>query len=45
MELIIADDGTDKIENLVAHLPFVKYLKYDTKMPLGEKRNLMIKIK
>jgi hypothetical protein len=27
MEWIIVDDGTDKIEDLVAHLPYVKYFK------------------
>ena len=40
MEWIIVDDGTDKIEDLVAHLPYVKYFKYDEKMTLGKKRNL-----
>jgi len=40
MEWIIIDDGTDKIEDLVAHLPYVKYFKYDEKMSLGKKRNL-----
>ena len=41
MEWIILDDGTDKIEDLVKHIPQVKYFKYDKKMTLGEKRNLM----
>lgn len=41
MEWIIIDDGTDKIEDLVASIPNVKYFKYDTKMSLGKKRNLM----
>ena len=41
MEWIIIDDGTDKIEDLVAHLPRVKYFKYDDKMTLGKKRNLL----
>lgn len=41
MEWIIVDDGTDKIEDLVAHLPYVKYFKYDEKMTLGKKRNLI----
>ena len=41
MEWIILDDGTDKIGDLVAHIPQVKYFAYDTKMPLGQKRNLM----
>lgn len=40
MEWIIVDDGTDKIEDLVAHLPYVKYFKYDEKMPVGKKRNI-----
>jgi glycosyltransferase involved in cell wall biosynthesis len=41
MEWIIIDDGTDKIEDLVSHIPQVKYYKYDEKMTLGKKRNLM----
>jgi glycosyltransferase involved in cell wall biosynthesis len=40
MEWIIVDDGTDKIEDLVAHIPQVKYFKYDEKMTLGKKRNI-----
>jgi len=40
MEWIIVDDGTDKIEDLVSHLPYVKYFKYDEKMTVGKKRNL-----
>lgn len=39
-EWIIIDDGTDKIEDLVIHLPYVKYFKYDEKMTIGKKRNL-----
>ena len=41
MEWIIVDDGTDKIEDLVKHIPQVKYFKYDKKMTLGVKRNLI----
>ena len=41
IEWIIIDDGTDKIEDLVKHIPQVKYYKYSKKMALGEKRNLM----
>jgi hypothetical protein len=41
MEWIIVDDGTDKIGDLVKDIPQVKYFSYDTKMPLGKKRNLM----
>jgi glycosyltransferase involved in cell wall biosynthesis len=40
IEWIIVDDGTDKIKDLVAHLPYVKYFQYDEKMTLGKKRNL-----
>lgn len=41
IEWIILDDGTDKIEDLVTHIPQVKYFKYDDQMMLGKKRNLM----
>ena len=41
MEWIIVDDGTDKIEDLVAHLPYVRYYKFDEKMTLGKKRNII----
>jgi len=41
IEWIIVDDGTDKIEDLVAHIPQVKYFKYDERMYLGRKRNAM----
>lgn len=40
MEWIIIDDGTDKIEDLVADIPQVKYFKFDEKMTLGKKRNI-----
>jgi glycosyltransferase involved in cell wall biosynthesis len=43
IEWIIIDDGTDKIEDLISHLPFVKYFKYSERMLLGKKRNLMHK--
>ena len=41
MEWIIIDDGSDKIEDLVKDIPQVKYFKYEEKMTLGKKRNLM----
>jgi glycosyltransferase involved in cell wall biosynthesis len=41
IEWIIVDDGTDKIEDLVCKIPQVKYFKYDEKMSLGKKRNIM----
>ena len=40
IEWIIIDDGTDKIEDLVKHLPYVKYFKCETKLSLGKKRNM-----
>jgi glycosyltransferase involved in cell wall biosynthesis len=40
MEWIIVDDGTDKIEDLVKHIPEVKYFRYEEKMTLGKKRNI-----
>lgn len=45
MEWIIVDDGTDKINDLIAkaNIPQIKYFAIDTKMALGAKRNLMHK--
>ena len=43
MEWIIVDDGTDKIEDMVSNHPLVRYYKYDKKMSLGRKRNVMHK--
>lgn len=40
IEWIIIDDGTDKIEDLVKNIPYVKYVKCDTKLTLGKKRNM-----
>ena len=41
MEWIIIDDGTDKIRDMIQHIPQIKYFAYDEKMTLGRKRNLM----
>lgn len=41
VEWVIVDDGTDPIQDLVAHLPNVKYIRLHKKMPLGYKRNLL----
>lgn len=41
MEWIIVDDGTDKIGDLVAQHPQVKYFPLDKKLVLGQKRNFM----
>ena len=40
IEWIIVDDGTDKIEDLVKHIPQVKYFRYEEKLSLGRKRNI-----
>lgn len=41
MEWIVIDDGTDKVEDLLKNVPNCRYFKYDEKMNLGKKRNLM----
>ena len=41
LEWIIIDDGSDPIEDLVKDVPGVKYFRYEEKMTLGKKRNLM----
>lgn len=45
MEWIIIDDGSDPIEDLITEaqkeIPNIKYYKFDTKMHLGKKRNIM----
>lgn len=41
MEWIIVDDGTDSVEDLVASHPNVKYFRYNNKLSLGKKRNIM----
>jgi glycosyltransferase involved in cell wall biosynthesis len=43
MEWVIVDDGSDPIEDMVKSHPNVKYYKYDEKMTLGKKRNIMHK--
>lgn len=44
IEWIILDDGTDSIEDLVKHLPYVKYVRSNIKLTLGKKRNMLNKI-
>lgn len=45
MEWIVCDDGSDKVGDLFmdirCRLPNIRYLSYDTKMLIGQKRNLM----
>ncbi len=45
MEWIIVDDGTDKIQDLIASskIEQIKYVALDKKLTLGEKRNVMHK--
>jgi hypothetical protein len=41
IEWIIIDDGSDKIEDLFINIPYVKYIKLESKMSLGKKRNFI----
>lgn len=41
IEWIIVDDGSDSIQDLVKDISYVKYFRYNYKLPLGLKRNIM----
>ena len=41
LEWIVIDDGTDSVEDLFQDISGVKYFRYEEKMKLGRKRNLM----
>lgn len=41
MEWIVIDDGEDSVEDLFKDVECVKYFRYEKKMKLGRKRNLM----
>ena len=41
IEWLIIDDGTDKVEDLFVNVPQVQYFRYEQKMTLGNKRNLL----
>jgi glycosyltransferase involved in cell wall biosynthesis len=41
-ELILLDDGTDKICDLMPDLPEIKFVELSQKLTVGEKRNLAI---
>ena len=41
LEWIIIDDGDDNVSDLFEGVRGVKYFRYDEKMPIGRKRNLM----
>jgi glycosyltransferase involved in cell wall biosynthesis len=44
IEWIILDDGSDSIEDLVKDIPFIKYHRYEEKMNIGKKRNILNKL-
>ena len=39
-ELIVVDDGEDRVENLASSDPRVRYVRLDRRTPLGTKRNV-----
>ncbi len=41
IEWIIADDGNDKIKDMIEDIPQVRYFEFDSKMSLGKKRNFL----
>ena len=41
MEWIVIDDGEDSVEDLFEGVECVKYFRYEEKIKLGRKRNLM----
>lgn len=41
LEWIIVDDGRDSIQDLVKDIPYVRYIRYNKKITLGHKRNVM----
>lgn len=40
MELVIVDDGEDSIEDTLIGVPNVKYVRLETQLSIGEKRNI-----
>lgn len=43
-ELIIVDDGTDKVEDLVSHHPAVQYVALPRQASIGTKRNIACRL-
>src|SRR5262249_26462386 len=41
-ELIVVDDGTDKVRDLAAAAPDVRYTELDERTSIGEKRNIAV---
>lgn len=39
-ELLVVDDGSDPISDLVSNLPSVRYLRLESRLSIGAKRNL-----
>jgi O-antigen biosynthesis protein len=42
-ELVIVDDGTDRIADLVPATPAIRYVGVDRRLSLGEKRNIALR--
>jgi glycosyltransferase involved in cell wall biosynthesis len=40
LELVVVDDGDDPIEDTLIGVPNVKYVRVDTQLSIGEKRNI-----
>jgi glycosyltransferase involved in cell wall biosynthesis len=41
-ELVIVDDGTDRVHDVIPSDPRVRYIGLDSRTPLGEKRNIAV---
>ena len=41
MEWIVIDDGEDCVKDLFENIKGVKYFRYEEKLKLGKKRNLL----
>ncbi|MGA7201112.1 MAG: glycosyltransferase [Candidatus Cybelea sp.] len=39
-ELVVVDDGSDRVENIVPNHPRIRYIGLERRLPLGAKRNL-----
>lgn len=44
MELIVLDDGTDCVEDMFKGIPGVRYVRAESKMKIGAKRNMLNKL-
>jgi len=41
MELLVADDGDDPVEDALHRIPELRYLRTEQRLPIGAKRNLL----